>query len=85
MINIVEPEMPPQLPSFGNLNLIKPQQSSSFLQIPQLNSSGLIDYPPSLNPSIATSKRNNYQQSEDVVSEGGLPIWELGDGQIAGF
>jgi len=40
---------------------------------------------PSLNPSVATSKMNNYHQSEDVVSEGRLPIWELGDGQIPGF
>ncbi|CAD8211376.1 unnamed protein product [Paramecium octaurelia] len=85
MINIAEPDSPAQMPSFGILNLKPYQQQNSFLQIPQLNSSGLIDYLPSLNPSVATSKMNNYHQSEDVVSEGRLPIWELGDGQIPGF
>lgn len=39
-----------------------------------------------ISPSIATSRLNNYIESEDVVSEGGaLPIWELCNGDKPEF
>ncbi|CAK75979.1 unnamed protein product (macronuclear) [Paramecium tetraurelia] len=90
LINIVENS---DLNKQNVLSPIKPDDSrlfrmqnhsSTLLQIPQLNSSYQLDS--YISPSVATSRLNNYFESEDVVSEGGgLPIWDLCDGSKPEF
>ncbi|CAD8149746.1 unnamed protein product [Paramecium pentaurelia] len=91
MINILENN------DFNKQNLLSPiitpddsrilrmqNHSSTLLQNPQVNSSYLQDS--FILPSVATSRINNYFESEGVVSEGGgLPIWDLCDGSKPEF
>ncbi|CAD8064004.1 unnamed protein product [Paramecium sonneborni] len=54
--------------------------STTLLQNPQFNSSFQFDS--FIQPSIATSKINNYIESETVISEGNvLPIWNTKESQ----
>ncbi|CAK65798.1 unnamed protein product (macronuclear) [Paramecium tetraurelia] len=54
--------------------------STTLLQNPQFNSSFQFDS--FLQPSIATSRMNNYLESESVNSEGNvLPIWDINESQ----
>ncbi|CAD8155393.1 unnamed protein product [Paramecium octaurelia] len=90
MINIVENN---ESNKQNLLSPIKPDDSrilrmqnhsSTLLQNPQLNSSYQLDS--FILPSVATSRINNYFESEGVVSEGGgLPIWDLCDGSKPEF
>ncbi|CAD8063254.1 unnamed protein product [Paramecium sonneborni] len=90
MINIQENN------DFNQQNLLSPikpddsrilriqNHSSTLLQNPQLNSSYQLDS--FILPSVATSRINNYFESEGVVSEGGgLPIWDLCNGSKPEF